>query len=146
MRVLAVIAVCAVGCGGSTAPQTDDDAGFSLPPDDASLPDTPAGQVAARLLRCAGQESGCHAGGAGGMTLGDGPVHDFAQIVNVRSTERPDLFRVEPGAPDRSWLYLKVSNATDAGVETAMPFGTNGDPAFAAQVRAWILAGAKTEL
>jgi hypothetical protein len=133
------------GCAGSAAPQGEDDAGFVLPPEDASLPDTPAGRVASRLLRCAGQESGCHAGGAGGMTLGDGEAHDFAQIVNVRSTERPDLYRVEPGAPDRSWLYLKVSNATDAGVDTAMPYGTSGDPAFAAEVRSWILAGAKPD-
>jgi hypothetical protein len=116
-----------------------------LPETDASIPDSPAGRVVARFERCAGQESGCHGGGAAGLRFGDGPAQDFANVVGVRSTERPDLFRVEPGAPDRSWLYLKVSDARDAGVETAMPLGTGGDPAFAAEVRAWILSGAPTQ-
>lgn len=115
-----------------------------LPDDAGTLPDTPAARVAVRLSGCAGTETACHGSGAGGMTLGNGPAADFAQIVNVRSTERPDLFRVEPGAPDRSWLYLKVANATDAGVETAMPRGSDGDPAFAAELRTWIAAGAPT--
>jgi hypothetical protein len=30
-------------------------------------------------------------------------------------------------------------------VEAAMPLGTNGDPAFASDVRAWINAGAKAD-
>lgn len=144
MRAL-FLALFACSCASNGTTANADDGGFVLPPEDASLPETPAGRVASRLLRCAGQESGCHAGGAAGMTLGEGEAHDFAQIVNVPSTERPDLLRVEPGAPERSWLYLKVSNATDAGVETAMPFGTNGDPAFAAEVRTWILGGAKND-
>lgn len=59
-----------------------------------------------------GPESGCHSEGAAGLTLRLGPNGD---VVNVRSTERPDLFRVRPfDAPD-SYLYLKVLG--DGGIE-----------------------------
>lgn len=100
-------------------------------------------RVAVRLSRCAGVESGCHGSGAGGMTLGTD--HDFANVIGVRSTERPDLLRIDPTSADRSWLVLKVENAKDAGVETAMPLGSDGDPGFAADLRAWIDAGAPTD-
>lgn len=109
---------------------------------DAATPSV-AMRVAVRLSRCAGVESGCHGSGAGGLTLGTGD--DFAHVIGVRSTERPDLYRIDPTSADRSWLVLKVESATDAGVETAMPLGTDGDPGFAADLRAWIDAGTPTD-
>lgn len=109
----------------------------------ADVSESLATRVAVRLSRCAGVESGCHGSGAGGLTLGT--ADDFAAVIGVRSTERPDLYRIDPTSADRSWLVLKLENATDAGVETAMPLGSTGDPAFAAQLRAWIDAGAKAD-
>jgi hypothetical protein len=43
-------------------------------------------------------------------------------------------------------MLLKLQNATDAGVETAMPKGSDGDPELATLVSAWIVAGAPTDL
>jgi hypothetical protein len=101
------------------------------------------GHVAARLAGCSGVEPGCHsAPGSAGLVLGRLPAQDFAELIGVRSTERPDLARVEPGNPAKSWLYLKVLGARDAGVDAPMPLGSDGDPAFAAQLQAWIAAGA----
>jgi chitodextrinase len=52
--------------------------------------------------------SGCHAGNfpTEGMNLSDSVA--YANIVNVSSHERPSLDRIEPGDPNRSYLYLKV--------------------------------------
>lgn len=126
---------------GACSPSSPDVA----PPDAAVDAPTPnlATRVAIRLSRCAGVESGCHGSGAGGLTLGT--PNDFAHVIGVRSTERPDLLRIDPTSADRSWLVLKVENASDAGVETAMPLGSDGDPGFAADLRAWIDAGAPTD-
>ncbi len=53
--------------------------------------------------------SGCHGGGAPaeGLNLSSGTA--YANIVNVRSSQRGNLDRIEPGNPDASYLYLKVT-------------------------------------
>jgi hypothetical protein len=46
----------------------------------------------------------------------------FANIVNVPSTEKPSLDRIEPSDPDNSYLYLKViGDSSISGVR--MPRG-----------------------
>jgi hypothetical protein len=52
--------------------------------------------------------SGCHGGDspAEGMSLLAGD--SFDNIVNVRSSQRGSLDRIEPSDPDNSYLYLKV--------------------------------------
>lgn len=144
------LAACASAPAKSAAPAEtgtpDDETGFTIPDSTPGIdyPDSMEGRVAARLAGCSGVEPGCHAApGSAGLVLGRTPAQDFAQLLGVRSTERPDLARVEPGAPSRSWLYLKVLGARDAGVDSPMPLGSEGDPAFAAQLQAWIAAGAK---
>jgi hypothetical protein len=75
------------------------------------------------------------------MTLGT--ADDFAQIVNVPSTERPELVRVAPGRPGDSYLFLKLVG--DGGIDGApMPGGTS-DPRMVALFGAWIEAGAPTD-
>ena len=143
------VAVALAGCAGPTEPNpARGDTGVPL--EDTSIfeyPDSLAGRVATRLGGCAGAtEPICHSNAAGGLTLGRGAQDDFAQIVDVPSTERTDLKRVSPGNPASSWLLLKLRNARDAGVETAMPLGSPGDPAFADLVEAWIDAGAPTDV
>lgn len=118
------------------------DGGFVLPDADAAAA-TREERIVARLSSCRGIETGCHdAANPAGLVLGRSPNEDLRSLISVRSTLRPDLFRVEPGAPERSWLYLEVKGDRDAGVEVAMPLGSSGDPAFAAELHGWIEAGA----
>lgn len=132
----------ATACAGSPGPALDGDAGaspsFGGGRADASLP-ARAGTI---LLGCAGgPESSCHGLGAGGMHLPD----RRANLVDVPSTERPDLVRVRPGDPDRSYLWLKV--AGDGGIEGGrMPLDLGPLSAEDREtLRAWIAAGAPGE-
>jgi hypothetical protein len=86
--------------------------------------------------------SGCHAGPnpRQGMNLSAGQAHD--NLVNVRSNERPELFRVDPGAPDRSYLVHKIEGRSSI-VEERMPLG--GEPLSQNEIdaiRTWIENGA----
>jgi len=86
--------------------------------------------------------SGCHAGPnpQQGMNLSAGQARE--NIVNVRSNERPSLFRVEPGAPDSSYLVHKIEGRSSI-VGEQMPLG--GEPLSQEEVnaiRTWIENGA----
>ncbi len=135
----------AYGEGGADGGVTDE-AGPSLgpaipdplEPSDASL----GGRV--KLLfgtTCSGgPELFCHGQSAGGTRLELGNKGD---VINVRSTERPDLVRVAPNDLAMSYLYLKVLE--DGGVEGGrMPLGSPYDPRIESLVRTWIDAGAPT--
>lgn len=102
---------------------------------DVALP----ARVEALFLGCGGgPENACHAIGAGGMFLRLGADGD---VVGVRSSERPELVRVKPFAPDESYLYLKVLG--DGGIEGGrMPLDGVADPRTTALVLSWIEAGA----
>ena len=66
----------------------------------------------------------------------------WAAIVDVPSSERPDLDRIEPGDPANSYLFRKVSGEGDIS-GSPMPLGSQ--PLSSEQIellRAWILAGA----
>ncbi|RMF61073.1 MAG: hypothetical protein D6746_06025 [Bacteroidetes bacterium] len=86
--------------------------------------------------------SGCHTGTfpPQGLNLSAGQA--YGNLVGVPSQEDPSLNRVEPGDPDRSYLYLKITGAP--GIRGGrMPLGR--DPLPQAQIdliRAWIEAGA----
>lgn len=88
----------------------------------------------------------CHLMGASGemaapfLTLNPGMSH--AELVGVMSEQAP-LNRIEPGSPDESYLYLKVTgNHLPIGSGNPMPqIGVLGD-AQIEQIEAWILAGA----
>lgn len=99
---------------------------------------------------CAGPtEPNCHGGDnnpANFKLLADPEQTLAMQLVDADSTERTDWKRVNPGHPEISWIIAKLRNDKDAGVEAAMPKGTEGDPAFADLVEKWILAGAPTSL
>jgi hypothetical protein len=141
-------------CGDDTqvpAQTTPDSAtGFHLDADlgcdDASLPCLVAGHLASGS--CQGSEPSCHGGSDNPANLyfhGD-PESNLKQLVNVPSSERPDWLRVNPHHPEISWMLAKLRGDRDAGVEAAMPKGSDGDPVFAALVEEWILAGAPTSL
>ena len=144
------VASIVVGLGACSGPRATDssaDAGVDAVFDVVEFPDTPAGRVARRLVGCTGVESGCHGSdpAPAGLRFGRGPGDDLKALVDVPSTERPDWMRVAPHDAARSWMVAKLRNLTDAGVVTAMPRGSTGDPTLAALVEDWIDAGAPNE-
>ena len=88
----------------------------------------------------------CHLMGDSGemaapfLTLNPGMSH--AELVGVMSEQAP-LNRIEPGSPDDSYLYLKVTgNHLPIGSGNPMPqIGVLGD-AQVELIESWILAGA----
>lgn len=88
----------------------------------------------------------CHLmGGSGEMAapfLTLNPGMAYAELVGVDAEQAP-LSRVEPGAPQESYLYLKVTGEhLPIGSGNRMPqIGVLGD-AQIGQIEAWILAGA----
>ena len=65
--------------------------------------------------------SGCHAAPAPQMGMDLSPGQFFGATVGVPSTEQPALLRVHPGAPDSSYLMMKVRGAPGI-VGMQMPF------------------------
>jgi hypothetical protein len=89
--------------------------------------------------------SQCHAGSnppppPQGLNLSAGQA--YANLVGVPSQEQPSLNRIEPGDPDNSYLYLKITGDPSISGQR-MPL--TGGPLSDAQiqlVRDWILDGA----
>lgn len=76
-----------------------------------------------------------------GLSLDPGVA--YANLVSVRSVEKPDLLRVAPGDPDHSYLVHKLAGGPDI-VGTRMPRG-NGPFLTEGQmtvIRRWIALGA----
>jgi hypothetical protein len=70
----------------------------------------------------------------------------YANLVDVPSTEAPGLDRVEPGAPDDSYLWHKLSGTHVAagGSGDPMPAPAGGlDAGSLATIEAWISGGAE---
>lgn len=86
---------------------------------------------------------GCHSAGSalGGLDL---ETNFAAATVGVLG--QYGLLIVEPGNPDGSLLYLKMTNTQPGGVGTDMPPGSGGlDPALTDVVKAWIEDGAPAQ-
>ena len=86
----------------------------------------------------------CHLPGAEQAELGLYP-DAWSQLVGIPSSQS-SLLRVEPGSPDKSYLYLKLigTQETDDGSGLQMPFQQNPlDPAQIEAIRLWIEQGAK---
>jgi hypothetical protein len=133
-------------CGAEGAPVSSPEhapptLGEAQPRIDPYDPDAAIGaRVDALFSTCGGgPETSCHSSGTGGLHLLLGPGGD---VVNVRSTERPDLFRVQPFEPRNSYLYLKVLG--DGGIEGGrMPLDeVVPDQRIPELVGAWIEDGA----
>lgn len=87
----------------------------------------------------------CHMTGeeAGHMALH--PDAAYASLVGVQASEVPALMRVKPGAPDRSYMLMKIegTHLKNGGMGARMPFGGPPlDKATIEMIRAWIAAGA----
>src|SRR5437870_2029718 len=84
----------------------------------------------------------CHSGAG----VPQGPeldaAHSYALLVGVPSNEQSGLLRVKPGAPDSSYLVLKLEGAAGI-VGVQMPFGGPPLPQSTIDViRQWISDGA----
>ncbi|MFQ5864044.1 MAG: hypothetical protein ACE5IW_02330 [bacterium] len=84
----------------------------------------------------------CHAGATApqGMSLEKGKAFD--NIVNVRSRQKPEYFRVEPFNPDDSYVVRKLEGGPDI-IGGRMPLNLTPIPADQIKaVRRWIASGA----
>ena len=72
------------------------------------------------------------------------PGVGYARLVGPRSIQDPDMALVEPGDPERSYLWLKLQHATEEG--KGMPRTLSGSkklrPAELDLYRRWIEGGA----
>lgn len=79
---------------------------------------------------------GCHGQGAPRVMLVEGMA--YGNIVDQPSSAGPDY--IEPGSPDDSYLYSKITGAPGAGQR--MPVGGMLSEADIQTIADWILAGA----
>jgi hypothetical protein len=146
--VLGGLALLIAGCSSQDAPPGPDaseaDLGMSCGlfcSDDAPTDVPLAVLVRGRIDQtCFNSAEGCHGGGAP-MALS--PGHEFDEMIDARSTELPALWRVAPGDPLRSYVYLKVW--CDGGIapdSSCMPRGQTPSPPLAQLFHDWIEAGA----
>jgi hypothetical protein len=84
----------------------------------------------------------CHVGAAAPLGLVLDTAESIDMLVNIPSAEVPDLFRVEPGNPDDSYLVRKLEGGPNI-VGSQMPLGGPPlDQDMIDRVREWIMAGA----
>ncbi len=73
------------------------------------------------------------------------PDSAYANIVDVRSEEKPQYYRVMPFFSDSSSLYMKITGDSRISPYARMPFGKAPLPSSDINViKAWIDQGAKT--
>lgn len=90
------------------------------------------------------QCAGCHATGEEPGHLALTTHGAWRSLVGVPSTEAK-LLRVKPGAPEQSYLMMKLdgTHLDHGGSGARMPFGGAAlDAATRERIRAWIAAGA----
>jgi len=145
-RLTAIATLLACGCSSTdrAAAEASDAMGDGGAPCtfsclDASGSDRPlAQQVRATLDTCAGAD--CHNIGVGGMAIA--PGGEFDAMIGVRAFERPDLFRIQPGDPVSSYVYIKLS-CEGGVVGNCMPPG-GATAGILRTFHDWIEAGAPT--
>ena len=71
----------------------------------------------------------------------------YANIVSQPSTQKPQLLRINPGNPDLSYLYLKITKSTGDPDISGNRMPRNGPPYLSDEeidvIRQWIADGAK---
>jgi hypothetical protein len=143
LREHCVCVLLTAACSSPSPPASGDASGTGLSclacPDSAA--DVPLATTVGNLLGgCAGED--CHNIGQSGLVITG--ARDFHSFVRVRSVEMPSLYRVNPGDPAQSYMYLKV--VCDGGiVGSCMPPSSPLPPALVQDVHDWIEAGAPTQ-
>lgn len=77
-----------------------------------------------------------------GLQLSEGLA--YQNTVNVASSEVPRYMRIKPGAPDSSYLMMKLEGRQTFGAKMPLVGGPLSDKQIQT-VRSWIQAGAKKE-
>jgi hypothetical protein len=114
--------------------------GGDAPPDAGTGPTLTQVQEEIFTPTCAQSECHDRQTARSGLVLEAGLA--YANLVNVASQERPAVMRVAPGAPDDSYLYLKITRALPPEGDR-MPQGLLPLPGrLISLVQAWIEAGA----
>lgn len=89
--------------------------------------------------------SGCHAPPAPQLGQDLSPGSSYTSLVNVSSVERPELYRITPGDPNGSYLYMKITEASGI-LGSRMPQGAAPLPPDAIlAIRTWIEDGAPND-
>jgi len=90
-----------------------------------------------------GPRCGCHVGGSGGLSMPD-MMGAYNNLVDAPSGDVPGMNRVEPGDPDNSYMFHKISNTQGdvGGAGGRMPLGGELNPAEISAIEDWILDGA----
>ena len=140
------------GTGGASASGDASSSGESAASDDSSESSSSGGvsvDYETEIQPIWNGSCTCHLMGASGtmsapfLTLN--PGMSYAQLVDVPSEQAP-LDRIEPGSPEDSYLWLKMTNAhASVGSGARMPqIGAIGDVQLQT-IEAWILGGASEE-
>jgi hypothetical protein len=133
----------AMGCSSTEVPATRDAGGTDcLACGDSAMNVSLLLQVRGVLDQVCASSDGCHGAAAGNLAISSGA--EFTPLIQVRSTEVPSLYRVKPGDPAQSYLYMKL--ACDGGpiVQACMPKGGHLNPTTVQAFHDWIEAGAPT--
>ncbi len=112
---LLLVAGVAAACGTPKSLPLEPDGGG---PDPAAT----FTRVQAEVLSVSCALAGCHAGAAPQAGLDLSPTASYANLVRVSAVQRPELARVEPFNPDRSYAVLKL-RGDPAIVGARMPLG-----------------------
>jgi len=136
MRQLTLLAAVVVLCScGERKPLPTE--GSQGPPD----PQATFSRVLSDVFLPSCALRGCHAGENPAAGLNLEPSSAYASTVNARSTQRPELLRVAPFDPDRSYLVKKLRGDPDiAG--SPMPLGGTLGTADRQLVIDWVRRGA----
>jgi hypothetical protein len=143
-----LLGILASGCSSSPArDEQDGAAGVADANDDAPLTYAPTYEaVYKEVLGPSCALMFCHGGAGAYLQLGT-PAMGYASLVDAPAggpmCAPTGLKRVDPGHPETSLLYLKVT-VPPCGVKMPLLYGYSGtlDPRQIDQIRSWIACGA----
>jgi hypothetical protein len=139
MRTKTLIALLLLACSCGKLKETPTSPGDGIPPD----PRATFTRVQNEVFTPSCGIAGCHDPDIqqAGMILTTGRA--YAQIVGQPSTESPSLKRIEPGNPDASYLYRKITGGAITGEK--MPLVGSIDESKIVLIRDWIRRGAPND-
>lgn len=140
--VVSLLMLLVAGCGELRSPTAPPNGGDPNPPADPSATFT---RVQSEIFAVSCAFSGCHGAAGTQAELLLTPDAAYGNLVNVPSSEVPQIDRVEPGSPDQSYLYMKVTGAPGI-LGSKMPLG---QPELTQEqkdlIGNWILRGAPND-
>ncbi len=88
--------------------------------------------------------SGCHDSGSqqAGLDLSSGKA--YGNLVNVPSSQKPNILRVKPGDPANSYIIMKLEGASGISGRK-MPLGGSLSNEQIDAIKQWIRNGAKND-